>query len=168
MIDHVLKGLHEYIIKTIKMINEEIELRTGESIEKKQYNKLFNTREVKTDLIRIGQLFREDKKTVDEIIQLIITQDSNKPVYDTAQVNINNMGYSLMQVGRIKDALKIFELNIELHPDSYRTYDSYGECLLKLGDTTKAIKAYEKSVELNPNNQNGMEMLSKLKQQAKK
>jgi tetratricopeptide (TPR) repeat protein len=163
MIDHVLKGLHEYIIKTIKMINEEIELRTGESIEKKEYKKLFNSREVVTDLIGIGQLLREDKKTVDEIIQLIKTQDSKKPVYDTTEVNINTVGYTLMQVARVKDALKIFELNIELHPDSYRAYDSYGQCLLKLGDTTKAIKAYEKSVELNPDNQNGIEVLSKLK-----
>jgi len=43
-------------------------------------------------------------------------------------------------------------LNIELYPNAWNTYDSYGECLLKLGDEENGIIAYKKSLELNPNN----------------
>ena len=65
--------------------------------------------------------------------------------------------------GKSNEALKLFKLNIELYPNAFNTYDSYGECLLKLEDKENAIKAYEKSLELNPDNENAIEVLSGLK-----
>lgn len=74
----------------------------------------------------------------------------------------NALGYRLMGKGKIEDAIKIFKLNVELHPDSANVYDSLGEAYMKSGDTKNAIKNYKKSLELNPENANAREMLKKL------
>lgn len=99
-------------------------------------------------------------KTIDEIIEIIKKQDTNKPNYDISEKQINRLGYLLMRQEKNEDALKIFKLNTELYPNGFNTYDSYGECLLKLGDTENGIKAYQKSLELNPNNTDAKIMLS--------
>lgn len=41
-----------------------------------------------------------------------------------------------------------------LFPDSFNTYDSYGEVLLQANRKTEAIEMYMKSIELNPENEN--------------
>lgn len=68
-----------------------------------------------------------------------------------------------MPVRKFNDALKIFELGIELYPDKYNIHDSYGECLYKLQDYKNAIKAYEKALELNPDSESSKKMLKFLK-----
>ncbi|MGB0177431.1 MAG: tetratricopeptide repeat protein, partial [Owenweeksia sp.] len=52
--------------------------------------------------------------------------------------------------------------NVELHPEAYNPWDSYGEILLKMGRREEAIEAYEKSLELNPQNKNAEQVLSGL------
>jgi predicted alpha/beta superfamily hydrolase len=74
----------------------------------------------------------------------------------------NAMGYRLMGRGRIKDAIAVFKLNVELYPDSFNVYDSLGEAYMNSGDAKNAIKNYKKSLELNPENANAKEMLKKL------
>ncbi len=74
----------------------------------------------------------------------------------------NAMAYRLMGKGKIKEALEIFILNVELHPNSPNVYDSLGEAYMNSGDTKNAIKNYKKSLELNPDNDNAREMLKKL------
>lgn len=63
---------------------------------------------------------------------------------------------------QIADAFRIFELNVELHPDSANTYDSLGEAYMAAGDKAQAVKNYEKSLALNPQNTNPTAMLKKL------
>ncbi len=74
----------------------------------------------------------------------------------------NAIGYRLMAAGNIKDAIEIFKLNVELHPESANVYDSLAEAYMNSGDSEKAIKNYNKSLELNPDNNNAKEMLKKL------
>ncbi len=59
-------------------------------------------------------------------------------------------------------ALKIFELNAESYPGSWRVYDSLGEAHLRIGRTAEAIKAFERSLEINPDNGNAVEKLAEL------
>jgi hypothetical protein len=75
---------------------------------------------------------------------------------------LNTMGYNLMQKDDLKSALQIFKLNTELYPESFNTYDSYGEALLKSGDREGAIKNYRQSLILNPDSQSGKHALQKL------
>jgi len=72
------------------------------------------------------------------------------------------MGYRLMGAGKMKAAIEIFKLNVELNPESANVYDSLAEAYMNSGDTKKAIRNYKKSLELNPDNNNAKEMLKKL------
>ncbi|GGG35185.1 hypothetical protein GCM10011414_00740 [Croceivirga lutea] len=102
-------------------------------------------------------------KTVDEIIAVIKEQDSENPDYNISESYLNSLGYYYLNtLKQPKDALKIFELNIELYPKSWNTYDSYGECLVRMGDIENGIKNYKKSLELNPENQNALKVLQEL------
>jgi len=108
-------------------------------------------------------------KTVDDIIAVIKAQDREDPEYNISKRYINVLGYYYLNTLKQKDdALKVFKLNIEMYPESWNTYDSYGECLLQTGDVEKGITFYRKSLELNPENENALKVLSELKVNAKK
>ena len=70
---------------------------------------------------------------------------------------MNALGYNYLGKKNIDAALAIFKLNMDEHPTSANTYDSYAEGLMK-----QSIAYYKKSIELNPNNQNGYDMLNKM------
>jgi uncharacterized protein len=76
---------------------------------------------------------------------------------------INTLGYQALGKDTSK-AIEFFQLNIDLYPDSYNVYDSMGEAWMAKGDFKKAIAYYEKSVALNPSNQNGKDMIKKMKE----
>ncbi|WP_298496614.1 DUF6090 family protein [uncultured Algibacter sp.] len=102
-------------------------------------------------------------KTSDEIIAVIKEQDRDNPEYNISERYINSLGYYYLNtLKQQEDALKIFKLNIELYPESWNPYDSYGECLLLMGDKERAIKNYKKSLVLNPDNENAIKVLSEL------
>lgn len=82
--------------------------------------------------------------------------------YDLDEGAVNLFAYELMWDNKLDDALTIFKLNMEEHPNSFNTYDSYGEALLAKGDTAEGIKNYLRSMELNPGNDNGRTVLEKL------
>ncbi len=84
--------------------------------------------------------------------------------YDFGENQLNMLGYQLLGRQRLGDALAIFKLNVEVYPNAFNVYDSYGEALAAAGDTALSIINYEKSVELNPENTNAVEMLKRLRQ----
>jgi uncharacterized protein len=84
-----------------------------------------------------------------------------------AEEMLNTVGYQMLQRGDTAKALEYFQLNIELYPQSFNTWDSMAETLMAKGDYKKAISYYEKSVALNPKNENGRQMIKKMKEQMK-
>ncbi|HLO81972.1 MAG TPA: serine hydrolase [Chitinophagaceae bacterium] len=64
---------------------------------------------------------------------------------------------------KVAEALETFKLNVELFPDSWNVYDSYGEALLVVGRKEEAIRMYKRSIELNPKNEGGKKVLEQLK-----
>ena len=76
--------------------------------------------------------------------------------------SVNSLGYRLLSRKQTADAIRIFQLNVELYPDSANTYDSLGEAYMAAGDKAQAVKNYEKSLSLNPKNTNATAMLKKL------
>jgi tetratricopeptide (TPR) repeat protein len=77
--------------------------------------------------------------------------------------DMNKQGYIYLNRGDLEEALRVFSLNVEIFPESWNVYDSYGEALLQKGDISQAILNYNKSLELNPDNENGKAMLEKIK-----
>lgn len=90
----------------------------------------------------------------------IKSNPENKLYFDESEFNA--LGYRLMGKGKIEEAIEIFKMNVELHPDSANVYDSLAEAYMNSGDTKNAIINYKKSLELNPENDNAKEMLKKL------
>src|SRR5205085_613397 len=86
---------------------------------------------------------------------------------DTFKVNeggLNSLGYGYLRSKKIKEAIEIFKLNVEVFPASSNVYDSLGEAYMENGDKELAIQNYKKSIELNPDNANAIEMLKRLEQ----
>ena len=74
----------------------------------------------------------------------------------------NQIGYQLVGQSKIKEAIEIFKMNVEMYPESWNVYDSLGEGYMNDGQKELAIQNYEKSLELNPENENGKAMLRRL------
>ena len=108
--------------------------------------------------------FYKNGQPIEETINFI-KQERDKGSnsnYNVSELGINAFGYALMGQGHNEDALTIFQLNTVLYPNSWNTFDSYGDILLKLNLKEDAIKAYKKSLELNPGNEKAKMILKKM------
>jgi CubicO group peptidase (beta-lactamase class C family) len=81
---------------------------------------------------------------------------------EISEQTINRLGYRLLQGKKVADAIRIFQLNVELYPNSSIVYDSLAEAYATNGDKVRAIENYKKSLELDATNQNAMDQLKKL------
>lgn len=90
----------------------------------------------------------------------IKSDPANKLYFEESEFNA--MGYRLMGAGKMKEAIEIFRLNVDMYPKSANVYDSLAEAYMNNGDTENAIKNYKKSLDLNLDNTNAKEMLKKL------
>lgn len=82
--------------------------------------------------------------------------------YDFGEDELIGLGYQLLERKKFKDAIRVFELNVEAYPSSYNAYDSLGEAYMDNGDKDLAIKNYKKSLALNQANENAKKMLKQL------
>ena len=61
---------------------------------------------------------------------------------------VNRTGCYYMDKKQYKNALKIFRLNTEIYPDSWRVHNSLGDALKENGDAELAVLSYEKSLQM--------------------
>jgi hypothetical protein len=47
--------------------------------------------------------------------------------YDFDENELNNLGYELIRAHKVKEAIRILQLNVEAYPQSANVYDSLGE-----------------------------------------
>ncbi|UCC11641.1 MAG: serine hydrolase, partial [candidate division WOR-3 bacterium] len=85
--------------------------------------------------------------------------------YDFSEAELNNLGYILLGMNRVADAIAIFELNVEMYSGGYNTYDSLGEAYMIAGERELAIENYAQSLKLNPDNANAVRMLQRIFEQ---
>ena len=96
-------------------------------------------------------------------IALYRTLKEQKPnEYDFSEAELNTLGYQLLQMKKVAEAIEIFKLNVETYPNAANTYDSLGEAYLAHGDKELAISNYKKAVELNPKNTNAARVVASL------
>jgi len=77
--------------------------------------------------------------------------------------SMNQLGYALIGMKRLDDAILVFAQNTVDYPQSWNVWDSLAEAYMDKGDKEQAIADYEKSLQLNPGNTNGAAQLTKLK-----
>lgn len=88
---------------------------------------------------------------------------SNQPAtYDFSEAELNTLGYQLVGMKKIREAIEIFKLNVEMFPQSSNPYDSLGEAYLISGDKELALKNYKKALELDPQNANAAGIIKRL------
>ncbi len=78
------------------------------------------------------------------------------------EMAINQLGYQLMNRGRLDAAIRVFQFNVKAYPEAWNTYDSLAEGYMEAGDYLTAVKFYNLSLDLNPGNRNGTMMLQRL------
>jgi tetratricopeptide (TPR) repeat protein len=82
--------------------------------------------------------------------------------YDFGEPELNRLGYQLLSMKKVAEAIEILKLNVEMFPQSANVYDSLGEAYLAHNDKELSIANYKKSLELNPNNASGKRQLAML------
>jgi CubicO group peptidase (beta-lactamase class C family) len=102
------------------------------------------------------------KLMADTVNYQLSEDEMNVIGYDFMGGSNNPNPYKFPEEQKYQEALEILKINVELFPNSWNAYDSYGEILLKVGAKEKAIKMYQKSLELNPNNIAGKKVLEQL------
>jgi len=85
--------------------------------------------------------------------------------YYVSEIQLNALGYRLLNMKKVREAIEIFKLNTEAYPQSANVYDSLGEAYMVNGDREPAIRNYQRAVELNPQNTTAIETLKKLRSQ---
>lgn len=65
------------------------------------------------------------------------------------EYELNSLGHLLVKQGRSEEALKIFQINLDLYPESANVISSLGEGYHKTGDDKNAALYLERSLELN-------------------
>jgi hypothetical protein len=87
---------------------------------------------------------------------------TQQTTYNFDEDQLNALGYQLIRTKKFKDAIRIFQLNVEAYPQSSNVYDSLGEAYMDDGNKTMAIANYQQSLQLNPKNRNAVVYLRKL------
>ena len=86
---------------------------------------------------RARQIFKEQRASNPELV-----------LFPEGEANLH--GYSLLQAGNVKDAIAVFELNVEAYPTSANTYDSLADAHLAAGNREDALRFSEKALEMLP------------------
>lgn len=71
----------------------------------------------------------------------------DKAVVLFPETEMNLLGYRLLQDGNAKDALTVFQMNVESYPHSANVYDSLSDAHLELGNREEALKLAQKALE---------------------
>ena len=58
---------------------------------------------------------------------------------------MNGYGYTLLQAGKVDEAIAVFRQNVAKYPASWNTYDSLGEGLAQAGKNAEAVSNYQKA-----------------------
>jgi len=84
------------------------------------------------------------------------------PAYHLNEGEINQMGYNIIGVGKIKEAIALMNINVIQFPRSANAWDSRGEAYMLNGEKAKAILDFKKSLELDPFSMNAIRKLNEL------
>ena len=64
---------------------------------------------------------------------------------------MNHMGYEALESKQFKKAERFFKYNVDNYPDSYNSYDSFGDYFDAMGNKPEAIANFEKALSIKEN-----------------
>ena len=96
----------------------------------------------------------------------LIRQDvaRHKKLYPDLERTLNRLGYHYLRSGQTASALEVFKLNVDICPESWNAYDSYGEALMVDGQIDSSMAYYGRSLALNPDNANAARVTARLRE----
>ena len=101
---------------------------------------------------------------VDDAIKLYLQLKESKDTSFIFNENqLNYLGNELRKNNKIKEAIKIYELNLKEYPKSSIVYESLGETYRRNKNEKVSVKYFEKAFELDPQNTHWTYILQKLK-----
>jgi tetratricopeptide (TPR) repeat protein len=84
-------------------------------------------------------------------------------LYDLGEEELNTFGYFLLGAKKTREALHVFQVNVEEFPESANARDSLGEAYEAAGDKAAARAAYEEALKIDPNFTHAADALKKLR-----
>jgi CubicO group peptidase (beta-lactamase class C family) len=104
-----------------------------------------------------------EKGGVDSVLALCrkLKEENNKQ-YKIDVLLLDYFGYDLMDLKKIKDAIKIFTYTIEENPTSSYAHGYLGEAYLNDNNYKMAIMYFEKALALDPSNEYAKKRLKKI------
>ncbi|CAN5452962.1 hypothetical protein BH23BAC1_BH23BAC1_17440 [soil metagenome] len=150
----------------VELSNENYIIHSNENLAWVEYDQIFTAPSIDPDIKQVSKekraLVKKDEQwKIISQISYAPEQFGNSP--QAIESSLNAAGYKLMSTDKIKEAIDVFKLNVQLFPQSANTYDSLGEANALDGNKELAIKNYEKAIELNPKNEGAKTALAKLK-----
>jgi CubicO group peptidase (beta-lactamase class C family) len=110
--------------------------------------------------LMLKAILKSDAETVLAEYRQRQAQAENK--LSLSENEMNRLGYQLLRLKRVKDAIAVFKQNTVDFPNAFNTWDSLAEGYMIDGDKESAIKYYKKSLELNADNTNAVQKLKEL------
>lgn len=74
--------------------------------------------------------------------------DSEAAIFQ--ELEINRLGYQLMNMSRRTEGIEVFKANTELYPMSANTFDSLSEAYETVGDSANAVRYAKRTLEVAP------------------
>ena len=111
---------------------------------------------------RAAAALREPGGGARMLAQLREARKQGQPFALAPEAAVNALGYELMQGGKVQDAIQLFELNVEAHPDSANTYDSLSDAYLAAKDQARARQYAQKALDALARDKRASEELKKL------
>lgn len=128
----------------------------------KEYGWNFTTHPPVADVLWLVVNTRGTQAAIQKYFEL---KKSDTAAHEIDENTLLQIAYQLLSAGKTNDAIEIFKLEVQDYPKYWNSYDSLGEAYMKAGQKDLAIENYQKSIELKPDNQNGIDMLKKLRGQ---
>ena len=97
-----------------------------------------------TGHLRLGgvRLAQGDRAAMETSFEKALSIDKNQ------EGRLNSLGYTLLRLGRVDEAIVVFEYNAGKYPQSANVYDSLAEALEKKGDRRQAIRNYARALSM--------------------
>lgn len=109
---------------------------------------------------RAGYEILPSSGTISHIVEMFLSEDQYeelRPYMEQLLTNdigypenfLNSIGYAFLEYNKYDEAIRLFQKNIELYPESPNVYDSIGELYELKGDLIMAREYYSKALQKN-------------------